>query len=172
MGETTTAAALIGALGLIKHPEGGWFRETYRSAGQIPGTALPEYFDGPRSCCTAIYFLLEQGDCSALHRIKSDELWFFHGGASLTIHLLAADGSHAAIRLGAAIETGEVLQATVPAGTWFGAEVNGAGEYALVSCTVAPGFDFADFEMADRNILLAQYPKHKTLINRLTSPGQ
>lgn len=162
------AAALISALGLLQHPEGGWYRETYRSAGQIPGSALPERFDGPRSWCTAIYFLLEQGDYSALHRIKSDELWFFHRGASLTIHLLAVDGSHSAIRLGADIATGEVLQAMVPAGTWFGAEMDGAGEYALVSCTVAPGFDFADFEMAARDRLLQQYPAHEAVITRLT----
>ena len=165
---TTTTTALISALGLIKHPEGGWFRETYRSAGQIPEDALPECFNGLRSCCTAIYFLLEQGDYSALHRIKSDELWFFHGGASLTIHLLTADGNCSAIRLGADIAAGEVLQAMVPAGTWFGAEMSGGGEYSLVSCTVAPGFDFADFEMGDRTTLLAQYPEHQALVVRLT----
>ncbi len=162
------AAALISALGLLQHPEGGWYRETYRSAGQIPGTALPGDFNGLRSCCTAIYFLLEQGDYSALHRIKSDELWFFHGGASLTIHLLTVDGNCSAIRLGADIAAGEVLQAMVPAGTWFGAEMSGGGEYSLVSCTVAPGFDFADFEMGDRTTLLAQYPEHQALVVRLT----
>ncbi|ACD96074.1 cupin domain-containing protein [Trichlorobacter lovleyi] len=162
------AAALISALGLFQHPEGGWYRETYRSGGQIPGNVLPECFDGPRSWCTAIYFLLEQGDCSALHRIKSDELWFFHGGAGLTIHLLTADGIHSAIRLGADIAAGEVFQATVPAGTWFGAEMSGAGEYSLVSCTVSPGFAFADFELADLSVLLRQYPDHDALIKRLT----
>lgn len=164
----SSATTLINALGLVRHPEGGWYRETYRSAGQIPGSALPACFDGQRSWCTAIYFMLEQGDCSALHRIKSDELWFFHGGATLTIHLLAADGSHAKIRLGTDIATGEVFQAMVPAGTWFGAEISGAGEYALVSCTVAPGFAFADFEMGDRNRLLQQYPEHEAVITRLT----
>ena len=162
------AAALISALGLLQHPEGGWYRETYRSAGEISGSALPECFDGPRSLCTAIYFLLERGDCSALHRIKSDELWFYHGGAALTIHPLTADGGCSAIRLGADIAAGEVFQAMVPAGIWFGAEVNGTGEYSLVSCTVAPGFAFADFEMADRDRLLQQYPAHEAVITRLT----
>lgn len=162
------AAALISALGLFQHPEGGWYRETYRSAGQIPGNALPDRFNGPRSCCTAICFLLEQGDYSALHRIKSDELWFFHGGASLTIHLLTADGICSAIRLGTDVAAGEAFQAMVPAGTWFGAEMDGAGEYSLVSCAVAPGFDFADFEMGDRITLLAQYPEHAAMIERLT----
>lgn len=161
-------AALISVLRLVQHPEGGWYRETYRSTGQIPGNALPEYFDGPRPWCTAIHFLLEQGDYSALHRIKSDELWFFHGGAALTIHLLTADGIYSAIRLGADITAGEVFQAMVPAGTWFGAEIAGAGEYSLVSCTVAPGFDFADFEMGDRGRLLQQYPAHEAVITRLT----
>ena len=169
MSETNRPAAnLIKSLGLVQHPEGGWYRETYRSGEQISGNALPDRFGGLRSVCTAIYFLLEQGDYSALHRIKSDELWFFHEGASLTIHLLAVDGSYSSIRLGADVATGDVFQAMVPAGTWFGAEMNGAGEYALVSCTVAPGFDFADFEMGDRNTLLAQYPDHHPLINRLT----
>ncbi len=162
------AAGLIIALGLVQHPEGGWYRETYRSDEQISDNALPDRFDGPRSCCTAIYFLLEQGDWSALHRIKSDELWFFHGGAGLTIHLLTADGICSAIRLGADTAAGEVFQAMVPGGTWFGAEIAGVGEYSLVSCTVAPGFDFADFEMGDRITLLAQYPEHQALIARLT----
>jgi uncharacterized protein len=163
------AAALISALGLVQHPEGGWYRETYRSSEHIPGNALPDRFEGLRSCCTAIFFLLEQGDYSALHRIKSDELWFFHGGTGLTIHLLTADGIHSAIRLGADIAAGEVFQAMVPAGTWFGAEMSGTGEYSLVSCTVAPGFDFADFEMAKREVLLLQYPEHVAVIKRLTS---
>ena len=162
------AVALISALGLVQHPEGGWYRETCRSDEQISGNALPDRFDGPRSCYTAIYFLLEQGDYSALHRIKSDELWFFHGGTSLTIQLLTADGINSAIRLGANIAAGEVFQAMVPAGTWFGAEMSGAGEYSLVSCTVAPGFDFVDFEMGVRDTLLQQYPDHAALINRLT----
>jgi len=162
------AAALISSLGLVQHPEGGWYRETCRSHEQISGSALPDRFNGPRSCYTAICFLLEQGDYSALHRIKSDELWFFHGGAGLTIHLLTVDGTCSAIRLGADIAAGEAFQAMVPSGTWFGAEMSGAGEYSLVSCVVAPGFDFADFEMGDRNLLLQQYPDHAALITRLT----
>lgn len=166
--QNRSAATLISALGLVRHPEGGWYRETYRSGGEIPGSALPDCFDGPRSLCTAICFLLERGDCSALHRIKSDELWFFHGGATLTIHMLAADGSHSAVRLGSDLAAGEVFQAMVPAGTWFGAEVGGAGTYALVSCTVAPGFAFADFEMGERSRLLQQYPEHEAVITRLT----
>lgn len=162
------AAALISSLGLVQHPEGGWYCETCRSNEQISGNALPDRFNGPRCCYTAIYFLLEQRDYSALHRIKSDELWFFHSGASLTIHLLTADGTCSAIRLGADIASGEAFQAMVPSGTWFGAEMSGAGDYSLVSCVVAPGFDFADFEMGDRNLLLQQYPDHAALITRLT----
>jgi len=163
-----TAQELITNLQLVRHPEGGWFRESYRSGETAPAQALPERFTGSRAFSTAIYFLLEQGDYSALHRIKSDELWFFHGGTSLTIQLLTADGINSAIRLGANIAAGEVFQAMVPAGTWFGAEMSGAGEYSLVSCTVAPGFDFVDFEMGVRDTLLQQYPDHAALINRLT----
>ncbi len=163
-----SAEDLIKSLGLTRHPEGGWYRETYRSSDSIPDAALPR-FGGVRSCCTAIYFLLERGDISALHRIKSDELWHFHTGATLTIHVLAPEGEHQKLRLGANVLAGESFQAMVAAGCWFGAEVSGDGAFALVSCTVAPGFDFSDFEMGDREALLNQFPKHAHIIERLTS---
>lgn len=163
-----TAEELIKRLDLVRHPEGGWYRETYRATEVIPAAALPERFAGDRSFCTAIYFLLEKGDVSTFHRINSDELWHFHAGASLTIHMLSPEGEHRTLRLGADLATGASYQAVVPAGYWFGAEVSGVGEYALVSCTVAPGFDFADFEMAGRENLLRQFPRHDDLIRRLT----
>jgi predicted cupin superfamily sugar epimerase len=162
-----TAAQLIHSLGLLRHPEGGWYRETYRSTGTIPVAALPEGFNGSRPVCTAIYFLLEQGDISALHRIKSDEMWHFYSGAGLTVHVLTEAGDYSTIRLGSACGAGEQFQAVVPAGAWFGAEVTG-GAYALVGCTVAPGFDFADFVMAEREDMLHRYPHHAALIERLT----
>ena len=163
-----TADELIKRLGLVHHPEGGWYRETYRSAGMIPGDALPERFSGPRSLCTSIYFFLEQGDRSALHRIKSDELWHFHTGASLAIHVITPDGEHQKLKLGTDITAGESFQAVVPAGCWFGAEISGYGLYSLVGCTVAPGFNFDDFEMGSRAILLQQFPSHAEIIRRLT----
>ena len=146
-----TAQNWIESLGLVTHPEGGYYRETYRSTATI----------GDRAVSTAIYFLLPAGEVSALHRIKSDELWHFYGGNSLTIHSIA--GQYSTIELSA-----DNPQAVVPAGNWFGATVETG--YALVGCTVAPGFDFRDFEMAERTALLARYPQHRAVIERLTKP--
>jgi predicted cupin superfamily sugar epimerase len=163
-----TAHKIISHLQLIRHPEGGWFRETYRCADTVPAAALPERFDGSRALATAIFFLLEEGDISALHRIRSDEIWHFYGGSPLLIHAIFPDGRYQVQRLGSNCDEGELYQAVVPAGCWFGAELAGQ-QYALVGCTVSPGFDFADFEMADRQRLSACYPQHKELILRLTS---
>ena len=114
-----TAEELIKQLDLVRHPEGGWYRETYRAIETIHTTALPERFAGDRSFCTAIYFLLEKGDVSTFHRINSDELWHFHAGASLTIHMLSPAGEHLTLRLGADLAAGASYQAVVPAGYWF-----------------------------------------------------
>lgn len=164
------AAFWIERLDLRPHPEGGYFRETYRASEAIARAALPERFDGPRSFATAIYFLLTRDAFSAFHRIRSDELWHFYAGAPLTIAVLDADGrgrlaTHA---LGRDPTRGESLQVVVPAGAWFAAEVASPGAYALVGCTVAPGFDFADFELATRANLLDRYPQHRGVIERLT----
>ena len=156
----------IEKLSLTRHPEGGWFAETYRSAESIATEALPGRFHGPRVFCTAIYFLLERGDYSALHRIKSDEIWHFYEGEPLTVQVITSDGESYELLLGRDAAQGHCLQAVVPAGCWFGAETRGA--FSLVGCTVAPGFDFRDFEMAERTRLTASYPQHSPLINRLT----
>lgn len=162
------AEEIINALGLERHPEGGWFRETYRATEMVPYAALPNRFSGDRSFCTAIYFLLKKGEFSVSHRIKSDELWHFHAGASMTIHVITPEGDYWTLPLGADLFAGDSFQTVVPAGCWFGAEVTGEGEFSLVGCTVAPGFDFADFEIAERESLLRQFPAHKELIQRLT----
>lgn len=161
-----TAAGLIASLGLARHPEGGWYRETYRAAGTIPGALLPERCAGERSFSTAIYFLLERGEVSALHRIRSDELRHFHTGAPLTVHVITPAGEYYTLKLGSDPAAGETFQAVVPAGCWFGAETGGA--FSLVGCTVAPGFDFADFEMGRRLDLLGRFPDHAAVIRRLT----
>lgn len=163
-----SADDIITTLGLARHPEGGWFRESYRSSGTIPASALPRRFGGDRSYCTSIYFLLEKGDVSAFHRIRSDELWHFHAGAGLTIHVFSPTGGYRTLLVGGDPGAGESFQAVVPAGSWFGAEVTGDGEFSLVGCTVAPGFDFADFELADRETLLGLFPARGELIRRLT----
>jgi predicted cupin superfamily sugar epimerase len=161
-----TAAYWINHLRLNRHPEGGWFVETYRATETIPAEALPARFDGARSFCTAIHFLLKQGDFSALHRLKSDEMWHFYAGSPLTVHIITPAGEFREIRLGKAPEQGECFQAVVPAGCWFGAETS--GKYSLVGCTVAPGFDFSDFEMTGQTTLTALYPQHAALITRMT----
>lgn len=153
---------LVRALALAPHPEGGFYRETYRAEGSVQGRS------GARAASTAIYYLLRRDDFSALHRIASDEVWHFYSGASLTVHCLHEDGRHEAIRLGRDLARGEVFQAVVPAGAWFGARIEGEGEHALVGCTVAPGFDFADFELAERAALTARFPTHAALIFSLT----
>lgn len=162
-----TAHSLINQLGLVRHPEGGWFTETYRATEQVSGTALPQRYGGDRSFCTSIYFLLEQEDFSALHRIKSDELWYFHTGCALLIHVILPDGSYQGLQLGPNLEAGERFQAVVPAGSWFGAELKGAG-FGLVGCTVAPGFEFSDFELAEQDGLMSRYPQYAGLIGRMT----
>jgi predicted cupin superfamily sugar epimerase len=158
----------IRALSLLPHPEGGWYRETYRSDETIPQAGLPERFPGPRQLATAIYFLLTSDSFSALHRIRSDELWHFYAGSPLILHLIEANGCSRSLRLGPNIGTGESFQLQVPADCWFGATVDQPDSFALVGCTVAPGFNFADFELGRRAALLRQYPLQQELIERLT----
>ena len=164
------ASNLVRQLGLEPHPEGGYFRETYRAAESIAGPALPARFGGDRAVSTAIYFLLETGQRSRLHRIKSDEVWHFYAGDPLTVVEIDAAGVLKTTRLGSDLGAGAVYQHVVPAGAWFGATLadgGGAAGFALVGCTVAPGFDFADFALADRAALLADYPAHRAWIERL-----
>lgn len=159
----------IETLGLTPHPEGGHFRETYRSRERVDGTHLPSRFGGTRSFSTAIHFLLEGRQHSALHRIKSDEVWHFYAGGALTLFLILPGGDLQEVVMGRDAARGEVLQAVVPAGSWYGAVVNDPESYALVGGTVAPGFDFDDFELGERSRLIALYPQHRALIERLTS---
>ncbi len=167
--QVPTATDWIKRLGLESHPEGGYFRETYRASGIIPGQVLPSSFaGGDRVFSTGIYFLLKSGQSSALHRIQSDELWHFYAGSGLTIVTLASTGERRDLLLGSNFEEGEQFQAWVPAGSWFGAYVTSADSYALVGCTVAPGFDFRDFEMGERQSLIDQFPQHQDIISRLT----
>lgn len=141
----------IDKLQLVKHSEGGYYRETYRAAHDVPTAA------GKRSASTAIYFFLPAGEVSLLHRIKSDEVWHFYGGSALTIHILGDAPNEL---------SADMPQAVVPAGRWFGATV--VGDFALVGCTVAPGFDFQDFEMGDRATLIRQFPQCRQVIEQLT----
>lgn len=156
---------LIQSYGLSAHPEGGYYKETYRSGEVISQDALPHRFGGSRLFSTAIYFLLLKGNFSAFHRIKSDECWHFYEGDALLIHVLDPQQGYSLIRLGRDVQAGEVYQAVVPAGCWFASETQGA--YSLVGCTVAPGFDFADFELAQARTLAEAYPVQELLVRRL-----
>lgn len=165
---TNTAHFWIEKLNLIRHEEGGYFREIYRSAESIPGEYLPGHFRGARPLGTSIYFLLEGMQISVLHRLKADEIWHFYTGNSLTIFAINPQGVLSQIFLGPDIENGEVFQAVVPAGYWFGAKLNRKNTFALVGCTMAPGFDYADFEIGERGELLKQFPQHRRIIEMLT----
>lgn len=162
------AQSWIDRLDLAPHPEGGYYRETYRSRETIPASALPDRFEGSRDVAALIYFLLPADSFSALHRIRQDEAWHFYDGTPLTLHQIAPDGTYTTQTLGRAVQMGHRLHTVVPAGTWFGATVDAEEGYALIGCTTAPAFDFADFELAEAESLSASYPEHQSLIQRLT----
>ncbi len=164
-----TAEYWIEQLHLQAHPEGGFFAETYRAAEDIPRAGLPARFGGARPISTCIYFLLREEDVSHFHRIRADETWHFYAGGPLTLHVLTAEGEWQQHPLGQNPERGQRFQRTIPAGLWFGATVDPGSGYALVGCTVAPGFVFEDFEMARRADLMTAYPRHAGIVERLTS---
>jgi predicted cupin superfamily sugar epimerase len=156
----------IDRLYLDPHPEGGYFREVYRSQNMIRKDALPYGFEGERVCSTSIYYLLEKDDFSAFHRIKSDEIWHHYDGGSVKLYVLVPDGNLIEYKLGKRIENGEKPQVTVPANCWFAAVPDEDCSFVLAGCTVSPGFDFADFEMALPDHLGNEYPKHKDFIQK------
>jgi len=162
-----TSDYFIKHLQLQPHPEGGFFKETYRSTGIISSQCLPASVSGKRCYSTAIYFLLQQGDYSAFHRIESDECWHFYDGGTLLIHAIDQEGNYSCTKLGRKVDEGEVFQFVVAARYWFASEPAPGADFSLVGCTVAPGFDFADFEMAKAETLIQQFPKHQSIIQRM-----
>ena len=165
------AADYVTALNLQPHPEGGYYAQTYEATEKVAQDALPGRFGGDRAFSTAIYFLLKNHNRSALHRIQSDEVWHFYAGGPLLIYVIdPVTAALSTIRLGNRLDAGEVFQAVVRAGCWFGSKPVGEADappFSLVGCTVAPGFDFADFELADTEAMLAQYPQHRAVIEVL-----
>jgi uncharacterized protein len=161
-----TAEFYITHLGLLPHPEGGFYKENYRSGKKWSGTSDEFPFD--RNFSTAIYYLLSNGDFSGFHRIKSDECWHHYAGFTLLIHIIHPDGKYECISLGKDSGRGEVFQFVVPANAWFAAEPSTGSSFVLVGCTVSPGFDFRDFEMAAKNELLKQFPHLEEVISRLS----
>jgi uncharacterized protein len=162
-----TVHQIVQSLDLQPHPEGGYYKEVYRSEGFIPQTCLPGDFHGQRSFSTSIYYMLQKGDYSAFHRIKSDEIWHYYYGGDILLHMLDPEGGYQCKILGNNIVNGASFQLIIPAGTWFAAETAPNNEYTLAGCTVAPGFDFADFELADSKSLIQQYPNYHDIISRL-----
>ena len=162
------ASDWIKNLRLEPHPEGGYYRETYRSDVLLARAALPAGFGGPRPASTAIYFLVEGENFSAFHRMRSDELWHFYAGSPLLLHVIDPAGVYSALLVGNDPEKGQIPQAVVAAGSWFGSHVAGWKSWSLLGCTVSPGFDFADFEIGRRAKLVTQFPQHQQIIQRLT----
>jgi predicted cupin superfamily sugar epimerase len=165
-----TAPDVIRQLNLQPHPkEGGYFRETYRAAESLPAEALAARYGAARATSTAIYYLLTPNTYSALHRLQSDEVFHFYGGSPVEMLQLFPNGAGHTVILGD-LSSGGRPQVVVPRGVWQGSALRLPGEFALLGCTVAPGFDYADYENGQRETLIAQYPQFADLIRRLT-PG-
>jgi predicted cupin superfamily sugar epimerase len=162
------AQELIDRLGLVPHPERGYYVETYRAPLRVEG--VPH--GGPRAASTAIYFLVTRAQPTTyLHRLKSDEVFHLYEGGPLDVLLLGADGADEVRRLGLDVAADERPQLVIPNGTWFAVELAPAASHCLFGCTVAPGFDFADFELAQGPELARRYPAHAARIARMTRPG-
>jgi len=158
----------IQKLQLKKHPEGGYYREIYRSGEMISIDAPKKNLK--RNVSTSIYFLLEGVQVSKFHRLKSDELWHFYDGSSVKVSVIDEKGKLSEIFLGKKTDEGEVFQTVIKKNNWFAAEVLNKRSFTLIGCTVSPGFDFSDFELANRDYLLDSFPKYKSLITKFTKP--
>ncbi len=159
---------IVKKLQMNPHPEGGFYKETYRSKKSVPQKVLGNEFEGERNYCTAIYFLLTSENFSAFHRIKQDEIWHYYEGSSLYVHVIDLNGEYKRYAVGMDLDHGELPQLIVPAGCWFASSVKNNSSYSLVGCTVSPGFDFDDFELAQRKELIQEYPKYEDVITQLT----
>jgi predicted cupin superfamily sugar epimerase len=156
----------IKKLKLGQHPEGGYFTSTYRSDKIID---LSEY-EGRRSTCTAIYYLLTGNQFSSFHIMKSDEIWHFYSGSSLTLYIIDSKGVLSKVVLGPNFNEGERFQVVVKSDCWFAVSINKKNSYSLVGCTVAPGFDYKDWKIGNRKRLTEMYPEHKKIISKFTRP--
>ena len=166
--ESHDVNSVIKTLELIPHPEGGYFREVYKSEEITTQDMLPSRYNGNRSFLTSIYYLLKNNDVSRFHNLLSDEIWYFHIGSPVIIHQISFDGSYSKYLLGSNYLSEEKPHVLVRRNTWFGAEIKNKDSFSLVSCAIAPGFEFLDFKLADRNELLVKYPQHTDLIIKLT----
>lgn len=151
----------IDKLGLEQHPEGGYYKNTFSSAEEIGA------FGTTRKLFTNIYFLLKSGDVSHFHRLKSDEVWYYHGGSPLSVHVIDELGNYQEMKLGLDIENGEQPQVIVQKNTIFGSSVVEEDTFSLVGCMVSPGFEFQDFELFTQAELMSTYPQHAQIIKKL-----
>jgi predicted cupin superfamily sugar epimerase len=159
---------ILTALDLAPHPEGGFYKETYRSEGFIKKDSLSAVYSEKRNYATSIYFVITSASFSAFHKIHQEEIWHFYLGSSITIHLISPEGEYSAVILGNDILNGEVPQYVVKGEWWFAVTVNEVDNYALTGCTVAPGFDFDDFILPKRKELLEIFPHLSKEITPLT----
>lgn len=165
-----TAEEVIAALNLQPHPvEGGYFRETYRSADTLPQSVLP-HNPGPRSLSTAIYYLLTPDTVSAMHKLPTDEVFHFYLGDPVQMLQLWPDGSSKTLVLGTDIQNGHLPQTVVPGGVWQGSFLLPGGRYALLGATMAPGFDYADYVAGKYDELVSGWPERAPLLLKLTRP--
>lgn len=165
-----TAEEIITLLKLKPHPrEGGFFSETYRSSEAIPSGVLPSRYVGPRAFGTGIYYLLTAATFSAMHRLQSDEIFHFYLGGPVEMLQLLPDGTGQTVVLGSDLKAGMQPQAIVASGVWQGARLVAGGQFALLGCTVAPGFDFADYEQGRRDDLVGSHPQFREKIAALTA---
>ena len=159
----------IEKLALTAHPEGGWFKETFRSEDEFSKQQLPERYSSPRNASTCIYYLLNQTDRSCFHRLQSDESWHYYaGGSPVRLYIISDEGKLETKLLGRDPENNESFQVHIPRNHWFAAELTNQNDYALVGCTVAPGFNFEDFEMGTFQQLSRNFPQHNELLKQFT----
>lgn len=170
MSVVNAAQAWIDKLQLTPHPEGGRYREVHRCSETIPAEGLPERFSGPRSFSTAIYYMLQGSEFSAWHRIRQDEVWHFYDGAGVVLHEISPNGAYRASELGRDPQRDVAPMTVIKAGWLFAAALVERRDFALVGCTVAPGFDFADFQMPTQQELLNQFPQHAKIIREFSRP--
>ena len=163
---TVTVNELIEAYKMNPHPEGGYYKETYRSGETLQEECLPIRFRGERIFSTGIYYLLNGEEFSAFHRIKSDEMWHFYAGGPLNIYIIDPAGNFELVTMGQNFNNGEVFQAVVKSGYWFAAQPVNPNGFSFMGCTVAPGFDFEDFELAHADQLIESFPQHEKLIRQ------
>ena len=162
------AKEYIDKLQLKVHPEGGYFSEVYRSEELIKVNHLSERYNSSRSFSTSIYYMLEGNQFSSFHRLKSDELWHFYDGTALTIIVINEKGLLDKIRLGNDLNKRETFQTVIKKNSWFAAELIDKNSFALIGCTVSPGFDFDDFELGNRNDLVKEFPRYEEVIVKFT----